>query len=883
MPDNITCAESCTTINKHNHHVEDTLPPEEAKALLGRKLSEEGVLGDIYKSLELPLLLHQCRKFVEKIAVGILQQNPSATVFDLLDVISSEEVDELWARTDYNKDTQPDAIEAVKLRIEKSVGNALRFESSQFLALVDAFRDELDKLIFTRTPNRHTYTHVGDDSFHATEIDDVVECYNSNGTSFILVAGVTPGLSKEEQVAKWSNLLDMLLRGPSWSFNKQLVILCEPTQEDMARDGIAQLIKQNRKVIIAEGIVLSVWCAYTDKHRLQRTYFDYSVSGKAQIITPVIDPSQPNEWYDRIQEMFASSDKEMEAVYPALFQLSRVSETQLLRNSLTVEAIFVRLAREHAMSCGAHFASDYDGYCHLYMFNATVTRCLLLDYKDDAQHNKELLTTWIHDINCAFSPREFRAVFRGDTDDSLAVGRLLADLDRILKSVGDSSPDIRALGAMSRNELSRKGIDAHGLDAIKGKCDQISEAVENMAKAIDRCQSETASFTYTTGESWKSDGVSDMPAHRLTLGYACGADGEREQVGLRQEDRTRHMYIQGKNEKRERYLSCLAQDDVEHGRSGILITRSKNLAREITNASTHEGASKVTFVDLSSDEPTHSFNICGCNGVQQLDTHVCFLESALSKLLDLDAPERDMLSFALNAVVSSACETDIFDVIDVIEGTDRGRRICALPPRDIPNVKSVSDDTAASVATNIKEKFAVLRDTANINNMLKRNSAYEPLDVADLSTSQTYVVILLPEEQDELCCFYMKLAIAYLEQEMIARESMAQYDRRYLSVTLDDLSSYIDSNDLEGMLAEYRKYAIQLCVANKEMNDIMQWYQQNIATYVILDEPCNKDKDRLAGMLPNDSGILGNIEGDELVIRRLEHGNVEPVRRISMS
>lgn len=453
------------------------------------------MLDEVFSNLEFPRLLSKCRTFIEDAATWILQQNLDATVRDLAHALLDSKTDMIeYIQGRHDLAVSDDVIDAIRIRIEKSIGNYLRITESDFYVLAEACTNELSELIFTSTHKRPVYTNTGDNAFHLTDRDNVMECYSFSGTSFVLVAGVTPGMSEDEQLRTWSELTDCLLHGPSWCFNKQLVVLCDTEHEELSCRIVSDIIKSKRKSIITEGIVLSVWSveldANGDVEHIAKTLFDYSASGKGSYpVTPVIDPTNVDKSYEHIQAMFMSREQEMEDIFPSLFQLSRVEEKQLSDCSLTIQAIFIRLSKERAKDGFSH-ETVRDTYCFPYRFNATVLRAVLLDYKEDRERNVELLRGWIWDADSSLSPSEFMDRLTKSTQESESVELALNSLDAMLDALGNNSASIRCLASMTKEELTNNRVDSRTLSVLHRKCEHLAELVSDISGAIDKSRSE---------------------------------------------------------------------------------------------------------------------------------------------------------------------------------------------------------------------------------------------------------------------------------------------------------------------------------------------------------------------------------------------------------
>lgn len=293
--------------------------------------------------------------------------------------------------------------------------------------------------------------------------------------------------------------------------------------------------------------------------------------------------------------------------------------------------------------------------------------------------------------------------------------------------------------------------------------------------------------------------------------------------GLRSEDFTRHCHIGGPSGSgKSTLLNSICVQQLWYWRGGLLMEPHGDLASSVLKTAPPYRIHDTLYLNVL--DPTHSpgFNPLGLPldaTDDQRQEAVGAVTSLIAKHFNMDTGMvrlMKMLTNALNAL-SFVPGATLLEVMDFYNNEDLRNTVLSFVP-DGPQKEAM-----AELAANAKAE-----DTGSLDNRISRfttnrymrhlfGQSNTTVDFFDLMNQGYFIICPVSKggtSDDTFLKFYGSYIVSEVYKAALLRDSIAEGDRVNFALILDEFQNFI-SDDIEGILAEARKYGLQLILANQ--------------------------------------------------------------------
>lgn len=309
----------------------------------------------------------------------------------------------------------------------------------------------------------------------------------------------------------------------------------------------------------------------------------------------------------------------------------------------------------------------------------------------------------------------------------------------------------------------------------------------------------------------------------LILGQTVNDKKNPKLWGIRQEDRTRHSYlIGGSGSGKSTLIASLMVEDLWYWRGGLLMEPHGDLALTVLRTCPPYRIHDTLYLNVLDPEASPGFNPLelpldatddqrqeAVGAVTSLIAKHFNMESGMVKL-------QKMLTNALNAL-SYVPGATLLEVMDFYNNEDIRNTVLSFMP-DGPQKEAIAD-----LANNAKAD-----DLGSLDNRLSRfnqnrymkhlfGQSKTTVNFFDLMNKGYFIICPVSKggtQDDTFLKFYGSYVVSEVYKAATRRESIPEDERVNFPMTLDEFQNFL-SDDIEGILAEARKYGLPLMLANQ--------------------------------------------------------------------
>ncbi|MFO1486418.1 MAG: type IV secretion system DNA-binding domain-containing protein [Verrucomicrobiaceae bacterium] len=306
----------------------------------------------------------------------------------------------------------------------------------------------------------------------------------------------------------------------------------------------------------------------------------------------------------------------------------------------------------------------------------------------------------------------------------------------------------------------------------------------------------------------------------LLLGWNVHA-GRRQEVYLTPEQRVRHLHaIGGTGTGKTTFLMNLIRQDMESGQGFALLDPHGDLVDRLLSIVPSGRLNDVVLIDASDEEFSVGFNILSAKA----DYEKTLLASDLVSVFQrLSTSWGDQMTVVLrNAILAFLEHPEGGTLADV-------QRFLLEPEFRASVLENVQD---ADVVYYWKKGFPQLGGSKSIGPVLTRLQTFlspkpirymvgqrdAKLDIAEIMDSGKILLVKLPQGLMGAENSYLlgSLIVSKIQQAAMARQRMAESQRRLFTLYVDEFQNFITPSMAE-ILSGARKYRLSLVLAHQEL------------------------------------------------------------------
>lgn len=293
--------------------------------------------------------------------------------------------------------------------------------------------------------------------------------------------------------------------------------------------------------------------------------------------------------------------------------------------------------------------------------------------------------------------------------------------------------------------------------------------------------------------------------------------------GLRSEDFTRHCHIGGPSGSgKSTLLNSMCVQQLWYWRGGLLMEPHGDLALSVLRTAPPYRIHDTLYLNVLDATHSPGFNPLelppnatddmrqeAVGAVTSLIAKHFNMESGMVKLMK-------MLTNALNAL-SYVPGATLLEVMDFYNNEDIRNTVLSFVP-DGPQ-KEAMEELAASAKSD---------DTGSLDNRISRfttnrymrhlfGQSHTTISFYDLMNQGYFIICPVSKggtSDDTFLKFYGSYIVSEVYKAALLRDSIDEPERVNFAMVLDEFQNFI-SDDIEGILAEARKYGLQLILANQ--------------------------------------------------------------------
>lgn len=291
-------------------------------------------------------------------------------------------------------------------------------------------------------------------------------------------------------------------------------------------------------------------------------------------------------------------------------------------------------------------------------------------------------------------------------------------------------------------------------------------------------------------------------------------------------------------------LHAMGVEDMWYWRGGLLMEPHGDLALSLLNTAPPYRLHDIIYLNVLDPIASPGFNPLelppnptdgdrqeAVGAVQSLIAKHFNMDTSMSRLVK-------MLTTALTAL--SYCPgTTLLEIMDFYNNEDIRNTVLSFMP------EGPSKDQITAAAMNAKPD-----DLGSLDNRISRfttnrymkhlfGQSHSTVDFFSLMNKGYYIIVPVSKggtHDDIFLKFYGSYIVSEVYKAAVMRESIPEGDRVNFSMTLDEFQNFV-SDDIEGILAEARKYGLSLSLANQYLDQLSKNIRaavlQNCATKLV--------------------------------------------------
>lgn len=338
-------------------------------------------------------------------------------------------------------------------------------------------------------------------------------------------------------------------------------------------------------------------------------------------------------------------------------------------------------------------------------------------------------------------------------------------------------------------------------------------------------------FGVTPPKKWPNRrGDSGLTGEQLfILGKTVNDRRNPKLWGIDQESRLRHsILIGGSGTGKSTLISSLMIEDIWYWRGGLLMEPHGDLAMTVLRTCPPYRIHDVIYLNVLDPQASPGFNPLELPvdaTEDQRSEAVGAVVSLMAKHFDMEKGMvrlRKMLENALNAL-SYVPGATLLEIMDFYNNEDIRNTVLSFMP-DGPQKEGI-----AQIAENAK-----MDELGSLDNRLQRfqqnrymrhlfGQSKTTIDFFDLMNKGCFIICPVSKggtQDDTFLKFYGSYIVSQVYKSALMRESIEETDRVRFPMTLDEFQNFIGDGEIEGILAEARKYGLGLMMANQYLGQL---------------------------------------------------------------
>lgn len=330
----------------------------------------------------------------------------------------------------------------------------------------------------------------------------------------------------------------------------------------------------------------------------------------------------------------------------------------------------------------------------------------------------------------------------------------------------------------------------------------------------------------------------------LSLGHIVKVEADKVEiikaqytnvVGVRKTDETTQMRCIGVADTTHSYimqdyiithnstlLNAMCVEQCWYWRGGLLMEPHGDLAMSVLRTAPPYRIHDILYLNVLDPQASPGFNPLelpldaseseraeAVGAVTALIAKHFNMESGMVKLMK-------MLTNALNAL-SYVPGATLLEIMDVYNNEDIRNTVLSFVP-DGPQKEAMSELFENAKADDLGSlDNRISRFTTNRYMKHLFGQSRTTIDFFDLMNKGYFIICPVSKggtQDDTFLKFYGSYIVSEIYKSALLRDSIPEMDRVNFAMVLDEFQNFI-SDDIEGILAEARKYGLQLCLANQ--------------------------------------------------------------------
>lgn len=309
----------------------------------------------------------------------------------------------------------------------------------------------------------------------------------------------------------------------------------------------------------------------------------------------------------------------------------------------------------------------------------------------------------------------------------------------------------------------------------------------------------------------------------MVLGETANDKRNPRLWGITQEDRTRHIHLLGPSGSgKSTLLHAIGMQDMWYWRGGLLMEPHGDLCDQLLRGAPPYRIHDIIYLNVLDPQYSPGFNPLltsvdaseneRTQAVGEVKTLIAKNFNMESSMVKLDR----MLGNALTAL-SYVPGATILEVLDFYNNDDIRTSVLSWMPDGYGKeaIQSTAENAKADDLGSLENRLMTFTTNRYFKHIF--GQSYPTVDFYHLMNNGSYIICPMSkgETEDES---FLKFAGTYVTQTIykaaLNRRSIAEEDRVRFALTLDEFQNFVSDN-IEGILAEARKYGLCLMLAHQ--------------------------------------------------------------------
>lgn len=329
----------------------------------------------------------------------------------------------------------------------------------------------------------------------------------------------------------------------------------------------------------------------------------------------------------------------------------------------------------------------------------------------------------------------------------------------------------------------------------------------------------------------------------LILGETVNDRRNPKLWGIRQEDRTRHAYcIGGSGSGKSTLLHALGVEDMWYWRGGLLMEPHGDLARGLLRCAPPYRIHDIIYLNVLDTAASPGFNPLelpiGATDEARAEA-VGKVTTLISKHFNMESGMVRLQKMLENALValSYVPGATLLEIMDFYTNEDLRASVLSWMPEGSPqkdSIESIAMGAKADDLASLENRLARFSTNRYLRHMF--GQSHTTVDFYSLMNQGAYIICPISKggtTDDTFLKFYGSYVVSEVYKSAVMREAIEEDDRVNFALTLDEFQNFL-TGDIEGILAEARKYGLCLMLANQYLaqldNETKAAVLQNCAT-----------------------------------------------------